>query len=158
MFVVKKRFIIIIPAALLIAVLCAVIFATGGEESPGAEELAQIGRGEAFAVPDDTAAVCRDFLSKHGITADFDNATDEYVVIPTKFNAIYKKYNELQGENGLDLSPYMGECAEKVTAELLNSDVRYAVLLVAKDKVIGAHITNGEYGDENLPLTDYGKT
>ncbi len=155
----KKSFIILITAVLLIvAALIAVLFATHSEKSPGAEELAQIGRGEAFAVPDDTAAVCRDFLSKHGITADFDNATDEYVVIPTKFNAIYKKYNELQDENGLDLSPYMGECAEKVTAELLNSDVRYAVLLVAKDKVIGAHITNGEYGDENLSLKDYGKT
>ena len=43
MFVVKKRFIKIIPAALLIAVLCAVIFATGGEGSPGADEVAQLG-------------------------------------------------------------------------------------------------------------------
>ena len=158
MFVVKKRFIIIIPAALLIAVLCAVIFATGGEGSPGADEVAQIGRGEAFAVSSETAAVCRDFLTKFGMAADFDSATEEYVLIPNEFDPIYEKYNELQGENGLDLAPYRGKRAEKVTTELLNSDVRFAVLLVAKDKVIGAHITNGEYGDENLPLTDYGKT
>ena len=69
-----------------------------------------------------------------------------------EFNNTYNKYNDLQKKIGLDLSRYKGRTAEEITYELKNSETKYAVLLVYENRVIGAHLTNGEYGQSNLPL------
>ncbi len=92
------------------------------------------------------------FLEQFEIMADSESVQSREVVIPTKFNSVYEEYNELQQTIGLDLSRYKGETAKEVRYELKNSETKYAVLLIYNEKVIGAHLTNGEYGESNLPL------
>ena len=74
------------------------------------------------------------------------------VTIPTDFNDTYEQYNELQKEIGLDLEKFKGKSVQKITYELKNCKTKFAVLLIYKGKVIGGHLTNGEYGSENLSL------
>lgn len=92
------------------------------------------------------------FLKQFGLSPVADSRESESVVIPEKFNSTYEDYNSLQTRIGLDLSRFKGKVAEKITYELENSDEKYAVILVYKGRVIGGHLTNGEYGDENKPL------
>ncbi len=92
------------------------------------------------------------FLEQFSLEVLPDTAQSEQVTIPMEFNDTYNKYNELQKKIGLDLSRYKGRVAEEITYELKNSEVKYAVLLVYENRVIGAHLTNGEYGQSNLSL------
>lgn len=92
------------------------------------------------------------FLEQFSLQTVPDTVQVEKVTIPAEFNDTYNQYNELQKQIGLDLSRYKGRVAEKITYELKNSETKYAVLLVYENRVIGAHLTNGEYGQSNLPL------
>ncbi len=92
------------------------------------------------------------FLEQFSLEAVPETAKVRSVTIPMEFNNTYNQYNELQKKIGLDLSRYKGRTAEEITYELKNSEIKYAVLLVYEDRVIGAHLTNGEYGQSNLPL------
>ena len=92
------------------------------------------------------------FLEQFGLTPMVDSVNKKTVLIPTDFNSVYEEYNELQKTIGLDLQKYKGKSAEMVTYELENSKAKYAVLLIYNETVIGAHLTNGEYGQSNLPL------
>lgn len=91
------------------------------------------------------------FLEQFGLSP-VKNTDSCEVTVPTDFNDTYEEYNELQKEIGLDLEKFKGKSVQKVTYELKNSKTKYAVLLIYKGKVIGGHLTNGEYGSENLPL------
>lgn len=92
------------------------------------------------------------FLEQFSLEAVSEPTIVRSVTIPAEFNDTYSRYNELQKKIGLDLSRYKGRTADEITYELKNSETKYAVLLVYEDRVIGAHLTNGEYGQSNLPL------
>ena len=76
------------------------------------------------------------------------------VVIPSDFNKYYEEYNELQKKIGLDLGKFKGKEVTEIIVPLEKPKDNNAVLLVYKNRVIGGHITNGEYGSKNLPLVD----
>ena len=76
------------------------------------------------------------------------------VVIPSDFNKYYEEYNELQKKIGLDLGKFKGKEVTEITVPLEKPKDNNAVLLVYKNRVIGGHITNGEYGSKNLPLVE----
>lgn len=97
------------------------------------------------------------FLEQFGFEPYSENFQSSEVIIPSEFNTVYDEYNELQKKVGLDLSKYKGKNVQKVTYPLKNTDNETAVLLVFRDTVIGGHITNGEYGEDNKPLNCYGK-
>lgn len=70
------------------------------------------------------------------------------VVIPSKFNQTYENYNNIQKEQGLDLSKFSGMSCKRYTYEVLNYEnachgVR-ANLLVLNDKIIGGDICSIE--------------
>lgn len=88
------------------------------------------------------------FFKQIGISVN-DETVDE-VIIPQKFNSIYEEYNELQMNCGFDLSQYAGKTAKRYTYSI--DDGKKAVILVYKNRIIGGHITNGVYGEKNLPL------
>lgn len=94
----------------------------------------------------------KDFLEQLGITVKGKPVASQKIVIPARFNETYENYNRLQEEIGLDLELYKGREAEKYTYELEGSGEKYAVILVCENKVIGGHLTNGEYGSKDLPL------
>ena len=95
---------------------------------------------------------CGAFFRQLGLTAGATPVMEKTVRIPGEFDEVYTRYNELQKQAGLDLMPYRGLQAKQLTFELQNAAVRYAVVLIKENRVIGGHLTDGEYGSELLPL------
>ena len=75
------------------------------------------------------------------------------ITIPENFNSITEKYNETQKQIGLDLSPYKGQKAQRLTYSVNGENASYAVLLVNNGRLIGGHLTNRVYGEGVMPLT-----
>ena len=94
------------------------------------------------------------FFGKLGIDSDNAPESEQSVRIPEEFDEVYNEYNELQKKSGLDLSIYKGKQAEQLKFRIKNGAVNYAVLLLIDNRVIGGHLTNGEYKSEMLPLTE----
>ena len=96
------------------------------------------------------------FLKQFGIEVEKTPVQEQNVTIPSEFDKIYVCYNELQKQQGLDLSKYKRKEVTRYTYKVTNySDYEgtvYADVIVYRGKVIGGHLTNGEYGSENLPL------
>ena len=70
------------------------------------------------------------------------------IIIPKEFDAIYKKYNEVQKAQSLNLEKYKNKPVKRYTYEIpeypgYNGKV-YANLLVYKEKVIGGDICSAE--------------
>lgn len=135
----------IILSGIIIAVLTAI--AIGSANQPNTAVSDEMGKYSLLAENQSDEI---DFLSQFGLSAVAESRSCEKITIPAEFNSIYEQYNELQKQIGLNLENYRGETVEKVTYLLDNGE--YAVLLVIKNRVIGGHITNGEYGSENRPL------
>ena len=94
------------------------------------------------------------FLEQFGIETADAKPEKRSVVIPSDFNKYYEEYNELQKKIGLDLGKFKGKEVTEIIVPLEKPKDNNAVLLVYKNRVIGGHITNGEYGSKNLPLVD----
>ena len=94
------------------------------------------------------------FLEQFGIETADAKPEKRSVVIPSDFNKYYEEYNELQKKIGLDLGKFIGNEVTEIIVPLEKPKDNNAVLLVYKNRVIGGHITNGEYGSKNLPLVD----
>lgn len=92
------------------------------------------------------------FFESIGQSADMDSEVCDEVTIPYEFDEVYTKYNQLQQGAGLDLERYKGRQVKRYRYELENSEYSYAVLLVYSGRVIGGHLTNGEYGGGMKPL------
>lgn len=97
------------------------------------------------------------FFSQLGLEADTESVIKKSITIPCEFNKTYEAYNELQQKSGLDLSMYRGEKAEMLTFPMKSESGGFAVLLVHDGRIIGGHLTNGEYGGEMLPLVVFDK-
>lgn len=61
-----------------------------------------------------------DFLAGYGWEVDEEPTDKVDVFIPEVFDEVYKNYNELQKEAGLDLTPYAGFWAVRYTYKLKN--------------------------------------
>ena len=94
----------------------------------------------------------REFFEQLGIESENEPEKAAAVTIPAEFNKTYDDYNALQKHAGLDLSRYKGEDAELLTFRIKSDSTPFAVLLVKDGRVIGGHLTNGEYGGEMLTL------
>lgn len=66
------------------------------------------------------------------------------VIVPEEFDEIYQNYNELQLEQGFDLTAYQGELVKRTTFELLNypdqPDYMCVDILTYGDLVVGADV------------------
>lgn len=144
----KKVFAIFAVASVAVAVVCIISMISVQSSLPDTATCDELGCYSLKCDKDDELCT---FLEQFGLLP-IKIADNCEVVIPTEFNQTYEKYNELQKEIGLDLEKFKGKSVQKVTYELKNSKTKYAVLLIYKGKVIGGHLTNGEYGSENLPL------
>ncbi len=80
------------------------------------------------------------------------------ITIPQTFNHTYEAYNDLQRQAGFDLEPYRGKTADMLVYTLGGDSPACAVVLLCGGKVVGGHLTDGEYGSEDLPLLSYGTT
>lgn len=88
------------------------------------------------------------FLSQFGWIVDENSVTEESVKIPAQFDSVFAGYNELQRQQGLDLSRYK---RKKVThyKYVVNNYEGYdgkvwANLLVYRGRVIGGDICSAD--------------
>lgn len=68
------------------------------------------------------------------------------IKIPTVFNDVYEKYNQIQKDQGLDLKKYMGKACKRFSYDVTNypnysGNVR-ANILVIEDKVVAGDISS----------------
>ena len=91
-----------------------------------------------------------DFLAQFGWQVDVSTAEVTEVIIPEEFDDVYSSYNEIQHQQGFDLTPFAGKRVKKWTYTVTNYPgyenkicIR-ATLLVFDGKVIGGDICSVE--------------
>lgn len=89
------------------------------------------------------------FLQQFGWTVDPEPVEVAEVTIPAQFDEVYERYNQIQQEQGLDLTNYAGKTCKRWVYEVQNyprQDQRVlATLLIYDGRVIG-----GDIGSANL--------
>ena len=84
-----------------------------------------------------------EFLNKQGLIVEPDPKREK-ITIPAEFNAAFTEYNELQKQQGFDLSTYAGETCTAYTYRVTNyegsTDTVLAQLFVYRNRVIGGDI------------------
>ena len=144
----KKVFAIFAVASVAVAIICIICMISVQNNLPDTATCDELG---CYSLECDKNDGQCTFLEQFGLSS-LKITDSREVEIPTEFNKTYAEYNELQKSIGLDLEKFKGKSVQKVTYELENSKTKYAVLLIYKGKVIGGHLTNGEYGSKNLPF------
>ncbi|MEA4831637.1 MAG: DUF4830 domain-containing protein [Oscillospiraceae bacterium] len=94
-----------------------------------------------------TASDRIEFLKKFGWEVDPEVIEISEVTVPSVFDAVYTKYNELQKGEGLDLSKFRGKKIKRYTYIIKNYDYNgtvYANLLVYRDTVIGGDVCSAD--------------
>lgn len=87
----------------------------------------------------------RAYLSKYGYKLASDCEQKE-ITIPKKWNDVYNSYNQIQKNQGFDLTDYKGQKATLYTYTVTNykgkGDCIVADMLVCEGKLIGGDICN----------------
>lgn len=84
-----------------------------------------------------------EFLEQFGWKILLEPVEIVEILIPQKFNATYKAYNEIQQKQGLDLEKFKGKSCKRVTYKVINypnEENVVANMLIYKDRVIGGDI------------------
>lgn len=89
-----------------------------------------------------------EFLSQFGWEVNETPITENEIKIPDEFDKILKTYNEVQKQQGLDLSKYKGKTVTRYTYEITNypnySGKVYANVILYKNRVIGGDICSAD--------------
>lgn len=83
-----------------------------------------------------------DYLNSLGYKTD-SSESQKQILIPSRFNDVYKKYNEIQKQQGYDLTKYKGKQAVMYTYNITNykdNDNVVANLIVLKGELVGADL------------------
>lgn len=134
----RKLTLISIGCFVLFAAVCAVMLRAAAPDT-----VMIAGEPYPLTVEDDSAIDA--FLAACGCPAE-GCITDEAITVPKHWNDVYAAYNDLQREQGLDLTPYKGKAARQLTYAVKDSSDA-AVLLVADGRVIAAHRTTMRQGE-----------
>lgn len=96
-----------------------------------------------------------EFVAFFGLKIIDDPIYVNNITIPSNFNDIYLKYNDLQKEIGLDLEKYKGQDCTLYSYEIIFPE-RYKGnilnLIIQGDKVIGCDISQKEYNGKMFSL------
>ena len=81
------------------------------------------------------------------------------ITLPQTMNAVYKNYNRIQEQIGLDLTPYLGKTVSRVTYELVDhpfdtTDQVRGNLLIYQDRVIAGDIMTIASDGFMVPLNE----
>lgn len=132
---VDKKKIAIIFAAVVVAIAALVILLGGGRKSSPTA---------TTNVSNNDARV--EFLKNFGWDVTTSPAESSQVRIPEKSSEVFDRYNEMQKQQGYDLTQYAGKTVMRYVYKVNNYpgaiEPVYATLLVHKNQVIGGDITN----------------
>ena len=88
------------------------------------------------------------FLSQFGWTVNGNPIEEVDITIPSEFDKVFLGYNEIQKQQGLNLSKYKRKDMTRYTYEITNypdySGTVYANLLVYRNKVVGGDICSAD--------------
>lgn len=135
----KKKTVIIV-SAIVAAVILLIIGITVLSTAPASAN----GEKGSYSLKADGNAGRIEFLEQFGWKTSGKATKTEKITIPSEFNEVYTSYNELQKQQGLDLTKYSGEECTKYTYKILNYDSNSKIvanLLVLDKKVIGGDIS-----------------
>lgn len=87
-----------------------------------------------------------DFLGQFGWTVEEEPVEVGEVVIPTEWNDVYTQYNQLQQEQGLDLTKYAGKTCKRWVYRVLNypreGQEVHATLLIYDGVVVAGDLSS----------------
>ena len=96
------------------------------------------------------------FIEGFGIKVEEAPTEEEKFLLPKDFDRVILGYNELQKEQGLDLSKYQNKKVTHYQYKVTNYDYDgevYVNLLVYRSKIIAADISSGDPNGFVLPIT-----
>lgn len=139
----KRTFIVILFAAVLVF---AIAMVPKGQTTKMTTTLS----GHEYSLKAETNSQRLSFLQQFGWSAKQNAVEVEEIKIPMEFNAVYENYNQIQLEQGLDLSKYKGKECIRYSYEITNypneaSNVR-ANIIVLNDSIIGGDVCSIELG------------
>lgn len=135
----KKKTIIIISAIVAIILLIVIgitVISTTPESANGEKG--------SYSLEAEGNAGRIEFLEQFGWKTSGKASKTEKITIPSEFNEVYTSYNELQKQQGLDLTKYSGEECTKYTYQIFNYDGDSEIvanLLIIDNKIIGGDIS-----------------
>lgn len=137
----KRKLIMHLAVVIALIIILGIFFATLNASDK--EAVCPMGKYNLCAKDNDGRI---EFLSQFGWTVANEPTEITTVTIPSEFNSTYEKYNDIQREQGLDLSKYQEKTCTRYTYQVLNyKDAAQGVranLLVLNDKVIGGDISS----------------
>lgn len=84
------------------------------------------------------------FLSAYGWQTDGSSEMSQEVIIPKEFDSVFEEYNNMQKEQGFDLSKYKGKRVMRYVYLIKNHpenrEIVYAGVLIYKNTVIGGDV------------------
>lgn len=85
-----------------------------------------------------------DYVASFGVETDRDTLVIDEVIIPDEFNDVYESYNQIQKQQGFDLSDYKGCTLSRYTLKVTNYTDKtkevYAEVMTYKSRVVAADI------------------
>ena len=90
-----------------------------------------------------------DFLKSYGWEVETEPKQTQEVRIPQEFNEVFTRYNQMQQDQGFDLSEYAGKTAKRYVYAVTNhpdGSNYHATVLVHKNKIIGGDVTSSARG------------
>lgn len=96
------------------------------------------------------------FIEGFGLKVDTESEKEEAFVMPENFDRIILGYNELQKEQGLDLSKYTKKKVTHYSYTVSNYNAEgtvYVNLFVYRNKIIACDVASADEGGFVLPLT-----
>lgn len=134
----KKKIIILstIIAAIILIIMGITVWSTKNASAEGEKG--------SYSLEADGNAGRIAFIEQFGWKTAGKASKTEDITIPSEFNETYTSYNELQKQQGLDLTRYAGKECTKYTYKILNyngdSEI-VANLLIIDKRVIGGDVS-----------------
>jgi hypothetical protein len=155
-----KRKMIAVLAAVLIVVTAAIVAVKLFRSAPSADS-----GGKKYSLTASTGEERVAFFRQFGWEVKSQPIANGKVTIPQTFDDIYTRYNNIQQEQGLDLTPYAGKTCEQWVYEITNfpeQEIMRGTLLVYNGLVVGGDLCTPALDgfmtgfDGQLDSNDYG--
>ena len=134
---IKKLLKVLLTLLIIMAAVFAAVYAVNRLVKPGCPRL-------------ETEEDMLEFLGNLGWETSDCAINVRDVTVPTDWNEVYTRYNDLQKQQGFDLSGYKGKPATVYSFKILNYDGHpdnmVANLLICKGRLIAADISCTELG------------
>lgn len=110
-----------------------------------------------------SAADVENFITSLGMEVKTPAYKNIKVDLPRVFDAVYSKYNDIQKQQGFDLSKYSGKTLDRYTYEMTNHPVSkehpeekvYLTLFIHREKIVGGDISSKAKGGFVTTFVDF---